>query len=124
MLDAAQFSVKFATLNICAPFPVRSSIDSWVPTKEELEKKVPCPHEPVEPIMRTIFKFALDPEKCIEATADVFKKALDATSGIEQVERTLMDRLFWSHRPVIASVQCEFMERRIITNPKLKVEGN
>ena len=55
--------------------------------------------------MRTIFKFALEPEKCNEAIVVMFKKALDAASGIEQVERTLMDRLFWSHRPVIASVQ-------------------
>ena len=63
-----------------------------------------CPIKPIQPIMGNVFTYDDLPQECVNTLSSLFASCLDTINDIEQVERTLMDKLFWSERPVIKTV--------------------
>ena len=54
--------------------------------------------------MGNVFTYDDLPQECVNTLSSLFASCLDTINDIEQVERTLMDKLFWSERPVIKTV--------------------
>ena len=81
----------------------RAEIDAWRPPEDDKEEQ--CKIEPVEPIVGHFFQYNHAPSEFQTAALDAFAKALASVTDIEQVERILMKKLFWSSVPVVAFVR-------------------
>ena len=90
----------------------KKAIEEWlVDNQENIEKAqkngtaVPdCPIVQIEPLMGHVFEYDDSPKECVDTLISLFDNCLNYINDIEQVERTLMDKLFWSERPIIKTV--------------------
>jgi len=58
----------------------------------------------IEPNLGFTFNYDDLPSECVNTLISMYDNCLNTINDIEQVERTLMDKLFWSERPVIKTV--------------------
>eukprot|EP00947_MAST-08B_sp_MAST-8B-sp1_P002409 g2409.t1 len=82
-----------------------AEIDAWRPPPDDKDLK--CDLKPIAPIIGHHFVYNVGPEEFRGAALEAFGKALASVTDIEQVERVLMKKLFWSHKPVVACVRPE-----------------
>ena len=68
------------------------------------KKIIECPLPMIEPILGFTFDYDDLPSECVNTLISMYDNCLNTINDIEQVERTLMDKLFWSERPVIKTV--------------------
>jgi dynein heavy chain len=78
-------------------------IDAWRPPPDDKDLK--CDKAPIAPNVGHHFVFNVSPVEFRGAALDAFTKALASVTDIEQVEKILMNKLFWSSKPVISSVR-------------------
>ena len=79
-----------------------AAIKAWKPPPDD--KKAKCNIKPVDPVNRYLFKLSSASEKFSASVIGAFDAAIKTLSEVEQVEKMLMDRLFWSFSPVLQSV--------------------
>jgi len=70
---------------------------------------------------RQKFSYSSKPTSFLEAPLNSFDKALASTQDITRVERKVMDKLFWSHEPIILSV---FKTEAWVKDLRAKIEEN
>ena len=72
-----------------------AAIKAWKPPKED--KNAKCPINRVEPAMGKIFEYATNLDSVVKSVLTAFDNVINEMSGVEQVEKILMDRLVWSN---------------------------
>jgi dynein heavy chain len=80
-----------------------AAIKAWKPPADD--KKAKCNIQPIQPIYANVFKLSSAPEAFTKVVLNAFDKAIKTLSEVEQVEKMLMDRLFWSFSPVLQNVR-------------------
>ena len=79
-----------------------AAIKAWKPPPDD--KKAKCNIQPVEPNNKYIFKLSSTASNFTASTVGAFDAAIKTLAEVEQIEKMLMDRLFWSFSPVLQSV--------------------
>jgi dynein heavy chain, axonemal len=105
-------SKKKVVLNSKEISDSEQAIQDWFKENDEAIQKakkngnaVPdCPISKVEPKFGHIFEYDDHPNECSNTLVSLFDNCLNYINDIEQVERTLMDKLFWSERPIVKTV--------------------
>ena len=90
-------------LNVDEIAETTAAIKAWKPPPDD--KRATCPIQPIEPIYANIFKLSSAPEAFATVVLNAFDKAIKTLSSVEQVEKMLMDRLFWSFSPVLQNIR-------------------
>jgi dynein heavy chain len=86
----------------------QKAMDAWNAGHADDGKDGPdCDVEIVEPIIEFAFTYDDLPQSCADCIVGIFDNIFEPISDIEQIERTLMDKLFWSTRPIMKSVKQE-----------------
>ena len=80
-----------------------AAIKAWKPPPDD--KKAKCTIPPTEPLMANVFKLSSTPDAFAKAVVTAFDKAIATLNNVEQVEKMLMDRLFWSFSPVLQCIR-------------------
>ena len=79
-----------------------AAIKAWKPPADD--KRAKCNIQPVEPDLKFVFKLSSSKDSFTVATVASFDAAIKTLAEVEQVEKMLMDRLFWSFSPLLQSV--------------------
>jgi hypothetical protein len=89
-------------LNFAEVQEAADAIKQWKPPKDDPDAK--CPIQPVASVMGRVFKYNADLERTKMSIFKALDNVIEQLGTIPQVEKQLMDRLFWSTTPVIGSV--------------------
>ena len=89
-------------LNFAEVQEAADAIKKWKPPKDDKDAK--CPIQPVASVMGRVFKYNADLERTKMSIFKALDNVIEQCGTIPQVEKQLMDRLFWSTTPVIGSV--------------------
>lgn len=90
-------------LNLAQVEARKREIESWEPPEDEPDKK--CDLKPIAIQQGYVLGFSKDPTLHIQVPIGLIQKGLEALQGIPQVERLVMNDLFWSHNPTLGTVQ-------------------
>ena len=86
-----------------------TKIQEWEESIKNLsdkdKEKQKCEIEPIKPNLGYNLVYDDSASSCVEVLLNIFDNTFEPLADIEQIERTLMDKLFWSTRPVMKSVQ-------------------
>ena len=82
-----------------------AAIKAWKPPPDD--KRAKCNIEPIKPLMLNVFKLSSTADSFRKGVMGTFDKALKTLSTVEQVEKMLMDRLFWSFSPVLQAIRAD-----------------
>ena len=82
-----------------------AAMKAWKPPKDD--KNAKCPFHLVEPVMGHVFKYSSDLDEVTKSVLSALDKTIAEMANVEQIEKILMNKLFWSSTPYISSVRSD-----------------